>query len=266
VFAYSSLAVCLFLKVFAIGDATTTGWELTPVAIAAGRRLADRLFGGEPNARIEYESIATVVFSHPPIGTIGLTEPEAVKQFGPENVRAKQTSFASMQFAFNAEDAKVTTGLKLVLAGEEERVVGLHCIGPCSDEMMQGFAVAIRMGCTRADMEASVAIHPTISEELVTFGGWGQTAGVRKKGGTKGAEQAPRPLLPPYLRGNLKAVAAAATTKAPPTTPPAATTQDPPSSFPSPDRTTELVLAFACGVAAAVTVLGLASRRSRRAN
>ena len=172
-------------NVYAIGDVTTTGYELTPVAIAAGRRLADRLFGGEPRARLEYFDIATVVFSHPPIGTVGYTEPDAIQVYGKENVRTKQSSFGSMMFAFNDPDHKVKTGLKLVLAGPDEKVVGLHCIGPLSDEMIQGFAVAVRMGATRRDFEASVAIHPTIAEELVTFGGWGK--------------KNDKPWLPPYL-------------------------------------------------------------------
>merc|ERR1719231_1965973 len=80
-----------------------------------------------------------------------------------------------MLYALNGADAKVKTGLKLVLQLPSERVVGLHCIGPYSDEMLQGFAVAVRMGATRADFEAAVAIHPTEAEEFVTFGGWGQT-------------------------------------------------------------------------------------------
>merc|ERR1712039_883859 len=108
--------------------------------------------------------------------------------FGDENVVVKQSRFGSMAYAFNTDENKVKTGLKLVLKLPEERVVGLHIIGPSSDEMLQGFAVAVRMGATRADFEASVAIHPTISEELVTFGGWGQTLGDK-----------PRPQLPPYL-------------------------------------------------------------------
>lgn len=177
--------------VYAIGDATNTGYELTPVAIAAGRRLGDRLFGKEPKARIAYETIATVVFSHPPIGTIGLTEPQAKEEFGAENVWARQSKFGSMGYAFNDEAGKVPTGLKLVLKMPEERVVGLHCIGPSSDEMLQGFAVAVRMGATRADFEASVAIHPTIGEEFVTFSGWGQT---------KNSDGSMHPQLPPYLK------------------------------------------------------------------
>ena len=174
-------------SVHALGDATTTGWELTPVAIAAGRRLADRLFGGEPRARLDYASIATVVFSHPPIGTVGLTEPAAKAEYGDGAVKVKQARFSSMKYALSPDKAKVKTALKLVLAGPDEKVVGVHMIGPHSDEMLQGFAVAVRMGATRADFEASVAIHPTIAEELVTMGGWGQKDS--------------KPQLPPYLQG-----------------------------------------------------------------
>jgi glutathione reductase (NADPH) len=177
-------------SVFAIGDATTSGYELTPVAIAAGRRLADRLFGGEPSARLEYKDIATVVFSHPPIGTVGLTEPDAKEKFGEDNVKVKQARFPSMMYAFNDDESKVKTALKLVLAGKEEKIVGLHCIGPASDEMIQGFAVAVKMGATRHDFEASVAIHPTIAEEMVTFGGWGQV---------KDGDGVAKPRLPPHL-------------------------------------------------------------------
>jgi len=211
--------------VFALGDATNTGYELTPVAIAAGRRLADRLFGGEPNARIAYEEIATVVFSHPPIGTIGLTEPDARKKYGTDNVKVKQARFSGMGHALNGADGKVKTGMKLVLAGPEERVVGLHCIGPASDEMLQGFAVAVKMGATRADFEASVAIHPTIAEEFVTFGGWGQSNG--------------KPLLPPYLRKK-------ETSPAPVTSPAPAPAQA--------EQKSQFTVGFLAGAAAAAAV------------
>ena len=179
-------------SILAIGDATTTGHELTPVAIAAGRRLADRLFGNEPRARLEYDKVPTVVFSHPPIGCVGLTEVQARARYGDASIRVKMARFSSMVYALCPPEAKVKTALKLVLCGPEERIVGLHCIGPYSDEMLQGFAVAVRMGATRRDFEATVAIHPSIAEELVTFGGWGQKAEDPRRGETK-------VLLPPYL-------------------------------------------------------------------
>ncbi len=152
--------------VYAVGDVTGK-WQLTPVAIAAGRRLSDRLFGGQPEARLEYENIPTVVFSHPPLGTIGLTEDEAREAFGHESVKSYNTAFSNMYFAIAGR--KQRTAMKLVTVGPQEKVVGVHVIGMGADEMMQGFAVAVRMGATKADFDRTVAIHPTAAEELVTM-------------------------------------------------------------------------------------------------
>ena len=151
--------------VYAIGDVTGRA-QLTPVAIAAGRRLADRLFGGMPDRHLSYETIATVVFSHPPIGTVGLTESEARDSHG-EAVKTYQTRFTAMYNAFT--ERKQKTAMKLVTVGAQEKVVGCHVIGPGADEMLQGFAVAIRMGATKKDLDDTVAIHPTSAEELVTM-------------------------------------------------------------------------------------------------
>lgn len=151
--------------VHAVGDVTGK-WQLTPVAIAAGRRLADRLFGGLPDARLEYENIPTVVFSHPPLGTVGLTEDEAREAYG-GSVKTYTTSFSNMYFALT--ERKQRTAMKLVTVGPKEKVVGVHVIGMGADEMIQGFAVALRMGATKADLDRTVAIHPTASEELVTL-------------------------------------------------------------------------------------------------
>ena len=151
--------------VYAIGDVTER-FHLTPVAIAAGRRLADRLFGGQPDRRLSYENIPTVVFSHPPIGTIGLTEEEARSQFG-SAVKIYQTQFRPMYHAFTTRQPQ--TAMKLVCIGPEEKIVGCHLIGEGADEMLQGFAVAIRMGATKRDFDDTVAIHPTGAEELVTM-------------------------------------------------------------------------------------------------
>ncbi|MBR0567714.1 glutathione-disulfide reductase [Azoarcus sp. L1K30] len=150
--------------IYAIGDITGRA-ELTPVAIAAGRKLAARLFKGEADARLDYTNIPTVTFSHPPIGTIGLTEDEARTQH--QSVKVYTTRFTGMYHALTAH--KPRTAMKLVCAGEDERVVGCHIIGEGADEMLQGFAVAIRMGATKADFDATVAIHPTSAEELVTM-------------------------------------------------------------------------------------------------
>ncbi|RQM28441.1 hypothetical protein B5M09_009790 [Aphanomyces astaci] len=152
--------------VYAIGDATITGWELTPVAIAAGRRLADRLFGHE---------IPTVIFSHPPIGTIGLTEPEAIAKYGQANVTAYTSSFSNLFYSLGKPaDHKPQTAMKLVCIGVEETVVGAHVAGLGADEMIQGFGVAIKMGAYKSDFDNIVAIHPTASEEMVTMAPWGK--------------------------------------------------------------------------------------------
>jgi len=151
--------------VLAIGDVTGEA-QLTPVAIAAGRRLADRLYGGQPARKMDYRLIPTVVFSHPPIGTVGLTEPQAREQHG-DAVNTYTTEFTPM---YNAPtEHKSPTAMKLVVVGEEEKVVGAHIIGLGADEMLQGFAVAIRMGATKRDFDDTVAIHPTSAEELVTM-------------------------------------------------------------------------------------------------
>jgi len=152
-------------SIFALGDVTGQA-ELTPVAIAAGRRMADRIYNGQSDRHLRYENIATVVFSHPPIGTIGLTESQAREQFG-DQVNTYEASFNPMYMAFT--DHKVKTAMKLVVVGAEEKVVGCHMIGLAVDEMLQGFAVAISMGATKKDFDDTVAIHPTSSEELVTM-------------------------------------------------------------------------------------------------
>ena len=152
--------------IYALGDVTGEK-ELTPVAIKAGRLLAERLFNGKTKAKMDYTVIPTVVFSHPAIGTVGLTEEEAIQHYGTEAVKVYTSSFTSMYTALanNRQAAK----FKLVVVGEEEQVVGLHGIGYGVDEMIQGFAVAIKMGATKADFDATVAIHPTGSEEFVTM-------------------------------------------------------------------------------------------------
>ena len=152
--------------IFAIGD-ITDGPALTPVAIAAGRRLADRLFGGMADRHLSYDNIPTVVFSHPPIGTIGLTEMEARDIHGDNAVKVYSTRFRSMAYAF-AENP-VQTGMKLVTVGAEEKIVGLHIIGDGAEEMFQGFAVAVKMGACKSHFDDTVAIHPTSAEELVTM-------------------------------------------------------------------------------------------------
>ena len=151
--------------VYAIGDVTGRA-ALTPVAIAAGRRLSDRLFNGMADRRVDYNNIATVVFTHPPIGTVGMSEAEARTRYG-ESVKVYVTDFTPMYHALTTR--KTHTDMKLVCVGPEQKIVGCHVIGIGADEMMQGFAVAIRMGATKRDFDDTLAIHPTSSEELVTM-------------------------------------------------------------------------------------------------
>ncbi|KAK4058672.1 Glutathione reductase [Microbotryomycetes sp. JL221] len=155
-------------NIFAIGDVQGKAL-LTPVAIAAGRRLSNRLYGGVKGDKLDYNNIPTVVFSHPPIGTVGMTEPEARKKFGDDNVKVYKSNFTSLYFSMMDPDDKEPTSMKLIVTGKEEKVVGLHLIGMGSDEMLQGFAVAIKMGATMKDFTDTVAIHPTSAEEVVTM-------------------------------------------------------------------------------------------------
>ncbi|MDA3977866.1 glutathione-disulfide reductase [Gallibacterium sp. AGMB14963] len=152
--------------IYAVGD-NTGAVELTPVAVAAGRRLSERLFNNKPTEHLDYNLIPTVVFSHPPIGTVGLTEPQAIEQYGAEHVKVYKSTFTSMYTAVTQH--RQPCRMKLVCVGDDEKIVGLHGIGFGVDEMIQGFAVAIKMGATKKDFDNTVAIHPTGSEEFVTM-------------------------------------------------------------------------------------------------
>lgn len=153
-------------SIYAVGD-NTGQMELTPVAVKAGRLLSERLFNNQPQAHMDYTNIPTVVFSHPVIGTIGLTEKQAAEQYGTDNIRVYQSGFAAMYTALTRH--RQQTKMKLICAGKDEKVVGLHGIGIGMDEILQGFGVAIKMGATKADFDACVAIHPTSAEEFVTM-------------------------------------------------------------------------------------------------
>ena len=151
--------------IYAVGDVTGRV-QLTPVAIAAARRLGDRLFKKQPDRRLEYENIPSVIFSHPPIGTVGLSEADARKTHG-EAVKVYQTQFNPMYNALTAHPSR--TAMKLICVGPQEKIVGIHIIGHGADEMLQGFAVALKMGATKSDFDNTVSLHPTSAEELVTM-------------------------------------------------------------------------------------------------
>jgi glutathione reductase (NADPH) len=151
--------------VYAIGDVTGRA-PLTPVAIAAGRRLSDRLFGGQADRKLDYSQVPTVVFSHPPIGTVGLTEAQARAEHGAQ-VKVYTSSFVPMYHALTTRKPRCV--MKMVVAGPEERVLGVHLIGTGADEILQGFAVAVKIGARKRDLDDTIAIHPTSAEELVTM-------------------------------------------------------------------------------------------------
>ena len=161
-------------NIFALGDVCGSV-ELTPMAVAAGRRLADRLFlEGQQDAKVSYQDVPTVVFSHPTIGAIGLTEPRAIAKYGEANIKVYKSKFSNLFYGiFDNDDDKSKTIMKLITAGKEEKVVGIHIFGMGADEMLQGFGVAVKMGATKADFDSCIAIHPTAAEELVTMGTWG---------------------------------------------------------------------------------------------
>lgn len=156
-------------NIYALGDVCNKGFELTPVAIAAGRRLSDRLFGGKTNSKLDYDTIPSVVFAHPECGSIGLTEPEAREKYGDADVKVYTSNFTAMYYAMMEPEHKAPTAYKIVCAGKDEKVVGLHILGLGSGEILQGFGVAVKMGATKADFDRCVAIHPTSAEELVTM-------------------------------------------------------------------------------------------------
>lgn len=151
---------------YAVGDITGKA-ELTPVAVAAGRKLSERLFNGKSEEYLNYENIPTVVFSHPPIGTVGLTEEQAIAQFGQDQIKVYSSSFTSMYTAVTQH--RQVSKMKLICAGTEEKIIGIHGIGYGMDEILQGFAVALKMGATKKDFDNTVAIHPTSAEEFVTM-------------------------------------------------------------------------------------------------
>jgi len=153
--------------IYAVGDIIENSIDLTPVAVAAGRRLSERLFNNKPNEHLDYNLVPTVIFTHPPIGTIGMSEMQAIAQYGEDSIKCYSSTFTPIYSAVTQHRQKCT--MKLVCLGDEEKVIGLHGIGFGVDEMIQGFAVAIKMGATKADFDNTVAIHPTGSEEFVTM-------------------------------------------------------------------------------------------------
>ncbi|ODQ78710.1 hypothetical protein BABINDRAFT_39032 [Babjeviella inositovora NRRL Y-12698] len=154
--------------IYSLGD-VVGNVELTPVAIASGRKLSNRLFSPAEfkDQKQDYENIPSVIFSHPEAGSIGLSEKQAIEKYGKDNLKVYKSKFTALYYAML--EHKSPTSYKLICAGKDEKVVGLHIVGDSSAEILQGFGVAIKMGATKADFDNCVAIHPSSAEELVTL-------------------------------------------------------------------------------------------------
>ena len=150
-------------SIFALGDVVGR-MELTPVALAEGMSFARRQFGGLDN-KVDYEFIPTAVFCQPNIGTVGFTEDEARARFGA--VRVFKSTFKPMKHSISGRDEK--TFMKLIVDKVSDRVVGAHMMGPDAGEIMQGIAIALRAGATKALFDTTIGIHPTAAEEFVTM-------------------------------------------------------------------------------------------------
>ena len=148
-------------SISAVGD-DTDRIQLTPVAIREGQAFADTLFGGKPS-RVDYDCVPSAVFSHPPIGAVGLTESQARQKYG--SVRVYSSDFRPMKNVLAGRDERAL--YKMVCDGETDRVLGIHMIGPDCPEIIQAAAVCVKAGLTKAQFDQTVALHPTMAEELV---------------------------------------------------------------------------------------------------
>jgi glutathione reductase (NADPH) len=150
-------------SIYAVGDVTNRV-NLTPVAIREGHAFADTVFGGKPT-RVDHADVPTAVFSEPEVGAVGLTEAQAREQLA--SVRIFRSAFRPMKVTLTGRATRAL--LKLVVDGETDRVVGCHIVGPDAGELIQLVGIAVKMGATKADFDATMAVHPTAAEELVTM-------------------------------------------------------------------------------------------------
>ncbi|MGC6534545.1 MAG: FAD-dependent oxidoreductase, partial [Parvibaculales bacterium] len=150
-------------SIYAVGDVTARA-ELTPVAIREGAAFAETVFNDNPQA-VDHSIYATAVFSQPPIGTVGLSEEQA--QAAGHDIDVYAASFRPMKNTLSGNPEK--TLMKLLVDKADDKVLGVHIVGPDSGEMIQAFAIAVTMGATKAQFDATVAVHPTAAEEMVTF-------------------------------------------------------------------------------------------------
>lgn len=150
-------------SIFAIGDVINKV-RLTPVATAEGMALADALYNNKPG-RVDYTNIPTCVFSQPALGTVGLTEAEAREQYG--DIAIYKTHFRPLKLSLSDSEEKIF--MKLIVDRKTDRVVGAHMLGPEAGDIIQGLAIAIKAGATKAVFDSTIGIHPTVAEEFVTL-------------------------------------------------------------------------------------------------
>jgi glutathione reductase (NADPH) len=150
-------------SIHAIGDVTNR-LNLTPVATSEGMALAKTLFGGQPTP-VDHDNVPTAVFANPNLATVGLSEAKARERFG--KVDIYKTAFRSLKHTMGASEEKIF--MKLVVDAASQRVVGAHMLGPDAGELIQGIAIAVKLGATKAQFDATIGIHPTAAEEFVTM-------------------------------------------------------------------------------------------------
>jgi glutathione reductase (NADPH) len=152
-------------NIYAVGDCTNR-INLTPVAINEGRAFADTEFGGKPRL-MSHENVPSAVFTTPEAGTVGLTEAQAIAKYGEAAIKVYRSKFRPMYYVLPNGDDK--TLMKLIVHQESDRVLGAHMVGDHAGEIIQGMAIAVKMGARKADFDATVGIHPTSAEEFVTM-------------------------------------------------------------------------------------------------
>lgn len=158
-------------NIYAVGDVVNGKPELTPVAIMAGKLLSRRLFGEGPGRAMDYELVPTTVFTPLEYGTIGLSEEDAIERHGEDAVEVYHSKYHPLEWTVVEErESSLAQAKLIVLKKEAERVIGFHYLGPHAGEVTQGFATAMRLGCTRQDLLETVGIHPTSAEEFTILG------------------------------------------------------------------------------------------------
>ncbi|CAD8162174.1 unnamed protein product [Paramecium pentaurelia] len=153
-------------NIYAIGDCCLNRLEYTPIAVMAGRKLAKRLYG-DSNEIMDYADVATTIYTPIEYGCIGLSEERAKQKYGEDGIKIYRSYFKPLQWGFRKRDDAKYCGGKLIVHKESDRIIGFHYVGPEAAEVTQGFAVAMKMKCTKRDFDNTVPIHPSLAEEMI---------------------------------------------------------------------------------------------------